>query len=146
MDKRGIIIRDARLEDMDEIVKIEEESFDDPYSKELFIRLLLSGTIFLVAENNEVKGYIIGEAIGTRGHVISIAVKRKFRRQGVGRQLMEKLEEILLRVGVKKVRLEVAIENKTAVNFYRKLGYRAVGVLKDYYGWGKDALLMEKTL
>jgi ribosomal-protein-alanine N-acetyltransferase len=56
------------------------------------------------------------------------------------------LEEELASGGARFSILEVAVENREALALYAKLGYARAAILVDYYGPGKDALLMTKRL
>lgn len=78
--------------------------------------------------------------------VVSIAVLPGQRRRGVGTELMAMAEDIMREQGAKVMKLEVNVNNDTAINFYRHLGYDFDGILKGYYSWGEDAYVMGKAL
>jgi hypothetical protein len=59
---------------------------------------------------------------------------------------MVALEEELASQGAKAALLEVSAENERAVALYAGLGYGKVGLLRGYYGPGRDALLMIRRL
>jgi ribosomal-protein-alanine N-acetyltransferase len=80
------------------------------------------------------------------GHVITLDVVGWARRQGVGRWLMIELERRFRAAGVRRVQLEVAVSNTTAIAFYEGLGYRTVRRLAHYYGRGLPAWKMAKAL
>jgi ribosomal-protein-alanine N-acetyltransferase len=42
--------------------------------------------------------------------------------------------------------LEVAIDNTGAISLYKNLGYLQISIRNNYYGTGKDALVMQKEL
>lgn len=56
----------------------------------------------------------------------NLAVKKKFRRCGVGKLLVEKAHQWALDQGITQVQLHTWEFNKEAIAFYEKLGYRMV--------------------
>jgi ribosomal-protein-alanine N-acetyltransferase len=140
----SLIIRDARLEDLDTIFRIEKASFIDPYPKSLLKSFFYFPGIYIVAS---LKDIIIGYAIGIiryekLGHVISVAVIECARRQGVGQRLMTEIIERFCSIGIKRVRIEVRESNLPAIKLYTKLGFIEKGKIKKYYGDGEAAILM----
>ncbi len=60
---------------------------------------------------------------GHRGWVNYLAVKPKFQRQGIGKQIMEKAERRLLKLGCPKLQVQIRNANDGVIKFYRRLGY-----------------------
>ena len=75
-----------------------------------------------------------------------LAVRPECRRAGVGRRLIQWLEESALVAGISLVYLELRADNKGAKAFYEKLGYRRVGYLPGYYSGRESALRMGRDL
>jgi ribosomal protein S18 acetylase RimI-like enzyme len=75
----------------------------------------------------EVEGRIVGAAMGGfdghRGWIYSVAVRPECQRQGVGRALIARLEELLIERGAPKINLQVRLANDRVVGFYQRLGY-----------------------
>jgi ribosomal protein S18 acetylase RimI-like enzyme len=65
-----------------------------------------------------------------------IGVSSEFARAGIGKKLMNKMESIALRPN--GIFLLVTRTNRPARAFYKRLGYKKVGVLKDYVLKGVD--------
>ncbi len=140
-------LRSVNLRDLEQIYKIEVESFKYPYPFEyLKVLLFLAGEFFIVAEeNNKVIGYAVGVLEKNNvGHIVSIAVSRDYRGRGIGRKLLEELERRLKNKGAKDFKLEVRISNRIAISLYTKLGYKIKEVVKNYYPDGEDAYVMVK--
>jgi len=149
MEQNAVIIRRAVPSDFSQIVKVELSSFYRPYPPRLISLLLhLHHDMFYVASvNEEVVGYVVGAKRSDGcGHIISIAVKSKFRRRGIGSKLMITLLNAFKRKGLKRALLEVAVSNEEAVAFYKSLGFKITNLLRNYYPWGEDAYLMVKEL
>lgn len=142
----GLRVRQAKLDDLDAISRIEELSFKEPYSKSLLLTLLVlhSDTFFVAELDGEVVGYAVGAIIRGEGHVVSIAVHPLHRRRGVGKVLMEALEGALSAKRARCFKLEVREDNDGARGFYEKIGYKLVGRVRRYYGNGCDALVYYK--
>jgi ribosomal-protein-alanine N-acetyltransferase len=147
-----ITIRTIKNTDFPQITQIEFESFSDPYPLHFFRYLANNApALFLVAEEDEsLLGYIIGETDQHRGHqvghLLSLAVKREKRRQGIGQQLIEALIVIYRQQGCRELVLEVRVSNYSAKTFYRKQGFREKRRSSKYYDDGEDALIMELNL
>jgi ribosomal protein S18 acetylase RimI-like enzyme len=93
----------------------------------------------------ELAGFILIENKGLlKGYIKVLCVSEKFRGQGVGQKLMEKAEEIIFSYSP-NVFLCVSSFNKKAKRFYERLGYKRVGILKDFLIKGADEYLLRKT-
>ena len=77
-------------------------------------------------------------------HLITIDVHPDFRRQGLGRRLMEEVEARARQRQVRRTHLQVAVDNRAAQSLYESLGFTVRARLDDYYGPGLAALLMDK--
>jgi len=126
-------------EDIEEVIKIESLSFKYPYPSLVFYEYLQK--IFFVAEENKkIVGYAIGDK--ERHLIVSIAVHPDYRRQGIGKKLMESVLKNMHGYAI----LQVRKSNKGAIKFYKKLGFIEGDVIKSYYIDGEDAILMFKML
>ena len=132
------------MDDLDEIYKIEKESFPDPYSKGLLKAFLFfPGTYIVALSEREIAGYAIGVVrYETVGHIISIAVSKEKRRNGIGRLLLTKAVERLRLKGAQSIRLEVRESNIEAIELYKKAGFLAEEKIDGYYADGESALVM----
>ena len=75
-------------------------------------------------------------------HIITLDVLEPYRRQSVGKTLMQKLEEDFRREAVRVVVLEVAVNNTAAQHFYKTIGFEVAERLKNYYPNSEDAFEM----
>jgi [ribosomal protein S18]-alanine N-acetyltransferase len=147
-----MIIREFKRPDVKRVLEIELTSFKDPYPAKILVDIYNLGAGFLVAQqDNIIVGYIIFwirfEDDGhIEGHIISLAVDQKYRRQGIGTRLVETAQEIFKKYKVQNIKLEVRERNHEARKFYQKVGFAEQTVVNGYYEDGEDAVVMYKPL
>ena len=147
----SIEIRDFRPDDFEALWRLDQECFPPgvSYSKqELKAYIRSRGTFTLVAvdaEKNRTRGFIVAHA-GPTGHIITIDVSPLSRRERVGSKLLAAAEDRLRTAGSQTVALETAVDNLSALSFYKKHGYSVVRTWPRYYSNGVDALVMKKNL
>jgi ribosomal-protein-alanine N-acetyltransferase len=99
------------------------------------------GTQAWAAEiDNTLVGYVLFQLTDDVIHVLHIAVAPYWRRQGVARTMLEKLDEKQPRL----IRMVVPEGNLAVQLLFRDAGYRAIRVLRGYHG-GADAYVMQRT-
>jgi ribosomal protein S18 acetylase RimI-like enzyme len=79
------------------------------------------GCSFVAVINNMVIGTILGGHDGRRGYIHHVAVKKEFRKQGIGKELVKKSIEILKKECMKKCHIFVFKKNNKAKKFWQKL-------------------------
>ena len=137
-------IREFVPSDLGRVYQIEVESFSTPYEVSLLQQLYEIGTGFLVAiEDGEVVGYIIfwikEEGLG---HIIALAVDKKFRGQHIATRLLMMAMTIFKNCDIHRITWEVKSHNDIAVSFYKKFGFVIDRKVPNYYEDGSDAYVM----
>ena len=136
------------IEDIDDILLIEHESFSVPWSREAFESELLKNalSVYLVAEiKNEIIGYGGMWLILDEAHITNVAVRLSSRGNGVGERLVEFLIDKASKSGARSMTLEVREGNVAARRLYEKMGFFVEGIRPGYYQDNKeDALIMWK--
>lgn len=146
--------RRAQREDVARVMEIESDGFKHPWSKELIERELdhAWSRLLLACERDagggeRVVGYIVFWLVHDEVHVLNVATALEVRRRGVGRALMIAAEEEGRARGARLATLEVRRTNTPALELYRAIGYRQVGVRPNYYAEEhEDAIVMVKQL
>jgi ribosomal-protein-alanine N-acetyltransferase len=142
------------MEDLDEVVYIEETSGLNRWGYESYKRELFTNpnSLMLVARSPHLSGqgvigFFAGWTVADEMHINNIAAHPDYRRQGVGRKLIEQaISEGTLR-GVEFVLLEVRASNEIAQNLYKKMGFNYVSRRRDYYrSPTEDAFVMKLRL
>ncbi len=117
---------------------------------ELLTYMRRPGAFTLLAEEGPaaagVVGFIVAETSRRGiGHIITIDVRADVRRHGVGSTLLDAAEQRLRTAKCHAVRLETAVDNVSALAFYKRHGYDVLKVIPHYYSNGVDALLLGKV-
>jgi ribosomal-protein-alanine N-acetyltransferase len=145
-----LTIRRAQPADIPQIVAIERAAFADPWDERTLQESLAyyPETFFVAKNDGELAGFVAGgiEDTGEEvyGHIMNLAVAPGYRRQGIGKRLVRRLEREYVVLGASAVQLEVRVTNTGAQEFYRRLGYREVFQVAAYYANEEDALVMMK--
>lgn len=141
-----------RAEDLREILEIERSSFDNPWSGALFLqelRIPFSRIVVVrpAAEaDGPIAGYLCRWLVADEVHVLNVAVHPQYRRRGIASLLMDEALREARECKAEAVTLEVRRSNVGARRLYAVLSFEEVGVRRNYYGRGEDALIMRLAL
>lgn len=142
-------IERMREEDLSEVLRIEKESFSDPWTEECFLEDLHRELSYpAVAKiGGKVVGYTCLWKILDELQIANIAVDKGYRRKGIAQKLMAWVIQQGTGQGCKRITLDVRESNIIALEFYRKYGFEKIGQRKNYYCYPvEDAIIMEKKL
>ncbi len=135
---------------MQRVIDIENRSFDvDACGETTFTSYYQRcAEFFVVGESaGNVMGYIIASPGTTeKSLIVSIAVAPEQRLHGIGRTLVEFIEERLTGLSKKFLELRVRPTNLSGRRFCEKLGFTVASTIPGFYSDGDDALQMEKVL
>lgn len=142
-----LVFERAKKEDLEEIHEIEIASFPDPWSVDSLWAFASNEQVRTLVcardeETSELVGYYALQYVLDEAEIAIIAVKRKFRRQGLGRAILEEIKRFCGEREIIKIHLEVRSENEAAVHLYRSFGFEEVGRRKNYYEAPKDDALL----
>jgi ribosomal-protein-alanine N-acetyltransferase len=132
--------------DMPEVLQIEQDSHDYPWTEEDFLHCLRQrNCIGMVAEMGEqVVGFMIYELHKSKLHILNFAVHPKQRRKKVGNQMVQKLISKLSSHRRTCITLEVRETSLESQLFFRHVGFSAMSVLREHFpDTGEDAYLMQ---
>jgi len=147
-------LRDSVPEDFEQLWRLDQECFPPgiAYSRrELTAYMRLPQSISLVAEGTGQTPTIVGFLVAAPqrngvGHIITIDVAPEARRAGVGSKLLAAAEQRLAAAGCRVGLLETAVDNQSALVFYKRHKYFLVKTVPHYYSNGVDALVLQKDL
>ena len=143
----NVLLAKAKKEDLEEIHEIEIASFPDPWSVDSLWTFASDETVrTLVCARDEATGELVGyyalQFVLDEAEIAIIAVKRKCRRQGLGRFLLDEICTWARTKEITKIHLEVRSENEAAVHLYRSYGFEEVGRRKNYYEAPRDDAIL----
>ena len=102
--------------------------------------------IFGLLIKNLVIGICVFQVVLDEAQINYFVVNKKFRKKGFGSYLMSYLIQKCEKLYLKKILLEVSQSNVNAERFYSRFDFSTVGIRKNYYKDGSNALLKEKKL
>jgi [ribosomal protein S18]-alanine N-acetyltransferase len=141
-------LRPAGPFDLDEVVRIESESFPVPWRREFFASELVEAHRYIrvLARDDggtpRVGGYLFAVSLYEEFHVNKIATDLRLRKQGYGRILIEDALARARAMASTAVTLEVRVSNAAARQFYKSYGFREAYKRRAYYQDGEDALVL----
>lgn len=125
-----IIVENADLQDINQIVVIAKETLPIYYDEESTKTFLENNNIILKAMvNNNIVGFLLAINEKNNIHIHSIGVDKHFRRIGVGKKLISYLKKY----DYSTVTLNVSEANDDGIQFYKKIGFFNILFREDYY-------------
>ena len=143
-----LVIRQGTLSDVQEIMALEQGSIEHPWESKAIETLITdSNKTCLIAElDGTIAAYVGAESVLDESNIGNIVTHKDYRGRGIATRLFDALLKELKEQGIAKVFLEVEHDNAPAIALYEKSGFTKYGHRRDYYGPGKDAVLMSKEL
>ena len=139
--------REWLFEDLNEIAALERECFpDNPWNVRMLAESFLSGRFFgsLLEEDGAITAYGGISYVEDEAELELIATAEMYRRCGRAQKILDDLFEEAVRLGIKKMFLEVRVSNSSALSLYLRNGFEGVYARTRYYPDGEDAIVMKK--
>jgi len=136
---KDYVLEPLTPEDSDAVSILHREDFVRPWTGGEFAALLEQDTVFGFAAKEVgnpragIVGFVLARLAAGEGEILTVAVARSHRRQGIGWQLMDAVLRQLHGDRAEALFLEVDETNAPAIALYRRLGFREVGKRPDYY-------------
>jgi ribosomal-protein-alanine N-acetyltransferase len=128
------------------VLRIEGQVYPRPWTFTLYMSELnlRSSRHYVVAR---VEGHVAGYAgllfTADEAHVTTIAVDPAWHRHRIGTRLLLHQAAVARAQGAKHLTLEVRVSNQPAQNLYKRFGFEAAGIRKNYYSEvNEDAIVM----
>jgi ribosomal-protein-alanine N-acetyltransferase len=141
-----VVVEPMSLSDVGAVHEIERLSFSVPWPAHAFEQELRGNRLarYLVARAGAtVVGFAGTWLMVDDSHITTFGVHPDWRRQGIGRQLLLGVADLSVRIGARRLTLEVRASNIAAQALYRSFGFEVVGRRPRYYtDDGEDALVM----
>ena len=102
--------------------------------------------VFGILLSNLVIGICVYHVVVDEAQINFFAIHQKYRKNGYGTYLMSHLIKECEKLNVNKLFLEVSHTNFIAEKFYSSFAFSTIGIRRNYYSDGSDAVLKEKKL
>ncbi|MAI29908.1 MAG: ribosomal-protein-alanine N-acetyltransferase [Rickettsiales bacterium] len=129
MQKRNNIKDDSLYEYYSEI----EDDYEKKWKKKDFNSFISNQHNIFILSQPEPVGFIKARIIKDEIEIISILIDKNFRKKGIGKGLLNDLLSLANKKKIQHIFLEVSVENKVAINLYKKFNFIKIGERKDYY-------------
>jgi len=150
----SLVIRAMRAADLSEVIVIEQSVYEFPWPRRAFEHCVRSGYHCVLAcedaqSEEAICGYAVMDVQPRQAHICNVSVGKAWQGQGVGQFLMRALMGHARMRGAARAYLEVRPSNHAARAFYDQLGFRQVGLKRDYYRAQvgvEDAYVYQRTV
>jgi len=144
-------VRLARLSDVSSIYRIGRNDFTD---ENWFTKGVLEWTIksnpglcWVLEEDRKILGArLVCECYGKSVWGWLMLINKDKRHEHLGTFLFDETCKLLKKKGFGRIVTDVYTKNTASVNWHRKMGYRKLGLVKDWFDNGKDAMIFCKDL
>jgi ribosomal-protein-alanine N-acetyltransferase len=147
METAWIVEPLATPEEIDAMLAIEQASFTNPWTREMYLAELKNQGVsfFFLArdKNRQIVGFCSFWRVLDELHINNLAVLPEYRRSGIATALLRRVLEEAVRLGTRRTMLEVRRSNVPAQELYQKFGFTVSGVRSKYYtNPPEDALVL----
>ncbi len=134
-------------EELNAVLAVEEASFSNPWSREMYLAELenkgISFCFVAKDENGRVTGFCSFWLVLDELHINNLAVLPEFRRAGIAASLLGRVIKEGAALGAQRATLEVRRSNDPARLLYERFGFSIAGVRRAYYTKPvEDALIL----
>ena len=139
-----------QLTDLDAVYRLEVANYPVPWSKGVIKDCIQSDyQSVLLKQNQSIIGYAFLMVGFEECHLLNMCIDKHVQNQGLGRKLLQYLENICKYHQSTSFLLEVRKSNPIAHSLYSSFGFEQIGVRKNYYrtvDGREDAIVMIKQL
>ena len=144
-------IKDVSIRDLRSISNLEHQIFkENAFSIKLVEKLIQQNTLFLKLEDGKIMKKLIGFIVVIKdredqANLINILIHPQFQSKGYGSLLLQEMIERIKRLKeIKKIVLNVQVNNSIAIKLYEKFNFQKNSkIIENYYQSGEDAYLLE---
>lgn len=152
--RRNMVINILTLDDVEALHRIHASSFFESWDEDAFHSFLLDSTVFglsarPIKEPDNMVAFVLARLVAGEGEILSIAVDKNHRGDGIGHKLMDALLRHFYHNRIESAFLEVDEKNIAAITLYRKFGFEEVGRRSGYYrskDGRSDALILRRHI
>ena len=142
--------RRMRLDDIDQVMRVEREVYQFPWTERIFSDCIRVGYhCWLALLDGQPVGHAVISIVADESHMLNLSIAAAHQGKGYGRQFVDFLVDEARAQNAQTMLLEVRPSNKIAINCYNGAGFNEIGRRKGYYpapDGREDALLLAKHI
>ena len=147
----GLIERILTAADLEGVLEIEAESFNNPTTRAWYERELERPEVCFIyvlrTPDVRVAAFCAFWRVADQAHINNLAVRPELRGRGLGSQMLAAIVAEAQRLGAGSLTLEVRRSNIAAQRLYQKADFHEAGVRKNYYTQPvEDALVLVRKI
>jgi ribosomal-protein-alanine N-acetyltransferase len=131
------------------LIELDQNFFPTPWTKDSWSNLFLEHDRLLVIMTfeDQVIGFCLLDlaVADSFGHLLKILITPHFRGRGLATELLKSTIDYLAKQNIGQLYLEVEASNFAAQKTYSSQGFKSIHLKKDFYGQGRDAIIMTKN-
>lgn len=145
-------IRDMQTEDVAAVMRIEEQVYAFPWTRQIFKDCVRVGYDCRVLEDHgTIVAYAVMSSGGGEAHLLNLCVHSDSQGKGLGRLLLQDVIQLARskKIPVDTLFLEVRPSNTVALKLYEQTGFNQVGYRNNYYpavNGREDAVVLALSL
>ncbi len=133
-----IKIKHVKKGDLLKLIEIDNDIFEYPSSIKDFESFYKEHTIKIwKISTQKIIGFVIFYHVRDEIEIIQIGIMKACQRKNYGSLIVNKIKKLK---NIRKIFLEVSVENTKAINFYLKNGFKKIGIRKAYYKVNKQRI------
>ena len=126
-----INIKPVKKNELLKLIDIEMDVFDYSSSIEDFEKSFNENAIKIwKVSTQKIIGFVSFIHVKDEIEIVQICIIKSCQRKNYGSLIINKIKKL---DNIKKIFLEVSVENSQAIKFYLKNGFKKIGIRKDYY-------------
>lgn len=130
-------IEKMTISDLEKIKDVLEKDFDDFWKVNTLKEELLSNYSYFITikldKTNEILGFAGFKKTLDTADIMNIVVRKDFRNKKIGKKLLSSLIKKAKEQDIKTIFLEVNSKNLPALKLYENIGFKKIGIRKNYY-------------
>jgi len=150
MSEPSLRFRRMTLQDIDKVMKVENEVYQFPWTEQIFSDCIRVGYLcWMASRADTVVGHAVISITPGESHMLNLSIAKIYQRNGYGKQFIEFLIGVAGEHQAETMLLEVRPSNIPAINCYNSSGFNEIGCRKDYYpapDGREDALLFARHI
>ncbi len=131
---KSLNFRKIQVEDLPEIMAIERQCYEFPWSEEIFKSCFNASNLAMFAElEGKAIGYGILSTVLDEASLLNICIAPSEQGKGYAKVLLQFLCEQVRALGADTLFLEVRASNQAALHLYENMGFNQIGTRRNYY-------------